>query len=401
MSAASTARRRVLYLDHTAVLGGGELALLALVKELDRKLFDPVVLLFSEGPLVAEMQGFAETHVLPMPQELVDARRDSMHGAGGLPWRKASGTVRFLRSLSRAIEELRPDLIHTNSLKADLMGGLVARYRGVPVVWHIRDRIDEDYLPARAVRVFRAACGTVPNGLIANSRATLESLHLQPEKPAIVISSGIDLQPFVRATASAETLSTAIASGRDLRIGLIGRICPWKGQEVFLRAAARVLERRPRVRIYVVGAPLFGEDAFESDLRRLVTELGIAGHVEFTGFQRNMPEVIARLDLVVHASTIPEPFGQVVVQGMAAAKPVIATEGGGPSEILRDGVTGYLVPRGDPERLADRILDVLAQPAAAEVVARAGQQDALARYGTERTTRIAEQFYRTMLDWVR
>lgn len=401
MSPGAIARRRILYLDHTAVLGGGELALLALVKELDRTRFDPVVLLFSEGPLVAEMRGFAETHVLPMPQELVDARRESMHGAGGLPWGKASGMLRFLRALSRAIEDLRPDLIHTNSLKADLMGGLVARYRGVPVVWHIRDRIDEDYLPARLVKIFRAACGTVPNGLIANSRATLESLRLQPEKLVAVISSGIDLQPFVRATASAETLSTAIASGREIRVGLIGRICPWKGQEVFLRSAARVLELRPRVRFYVVGAPLFGEDEFESDLRRLADDLGIADRVEFTGFQRNMPEVIAKLDLVVHASTIPEPFGQVVVQGMAVAKPVIATEGGGPSEILRDGVTGYLVPRGDPERLSAKILDVLAQPAAAEVVARAGQQVALARYGSEMTTRIAEQFYLTMLDQVR
>ena len=391
--------RRILYLDHTAVLGGGELALLALVKELDRTRFDPVVLLFSEGPLLADMQAIAETHVLPMPQELADARRESMHGAGGLPWRKAIGLLRFMASLSRVVDRLRPDLIHTNSLKSDLLGGFVARYQGVPVVWHIRDRIDEDYLPARAVRVFRVACGLLPQGLIANSRATLKSLYLRQDKPAAVISSGIDLQPFEQAAAAnAETLAAAIASGRELRVGLIGRICPWKGQEIFLRAAARVLDQRPGVRFFIIGAPLFGEDAFASDLRRLAADLGITGQVEFTGFQRNMPEVIARLDLVVHASTIPEPFGQVVVQGMAAAKPVIATEGGGPSEILRDGVTGYLVPRGDPERLAAKIVDVLAQPAAAETVAHAGQRHALAHYGTETTTRLAEQFYTAVLD---
>lgn len=394
-------RRRILYLDHTSVLGGGELALLALVKELDRTRFDPVVLLFSEGPLVAEMRSVAETHVLPMPQELLDARRESMHDAGGLPWRKAAGTLQFMASLSREIERLRPDLIHTNSLKSDLMGGLVARWQAVPVVWHIRDRIDEDYLPGRAVQVFRAACGQLPDGLIANSRATLDSLHLRPGKPAVVISSGLDLQVFVRAGAGSEPLSAAVASGREIRVGLIGRICPWKGQEVFLRAAARVLDRRPGVRFYVVGAPLFGEDAFESDLRRLASELHIADRVEFTGFQRNIPELIAKLDLVVHASIIPEPFGQVIVQGMAARKPVIATEGGGPSEILRDGVTGYLLPRGDPERLADRIVDVLAHPAAAEAVARAGQEHALRSYGTERTTRQVEQFYTAMLDRVR
>ena len=401
MNAASTARPRILYLDHTAVLGGGELALLALVKELDCARFHPVVLLFSEGPLLPEMQAIAETHVLPMPTELLDARRESMHSASGLPWQKAVGTLQFLHLLSHTIDRLRPDLIHTNSLKSDLMGGLAARFAGVPVVWHIRDRIDEDYLPARAVRIFRAACAIIPDGLIANSRATLTSLHLRPEKPAAVISSGIDLQPFVRAAASAPTLSEAVSSGRELRIGLIGRICPWKGQEVFLRAASHVLARRQGVRFLVIGAPLFGEDAFERDLRRLAAELGIAPQVEFTGFQRDIPERIAGLDLVVHASTIPEPFGQVVVQGMAAGRPVIATEGGGPSEILRDGVTGYLVPRGDPVQLADKILAVLADPTAAEVVARAGQAHALARYGTETTTRVAERFYDRILDRVR
>ena len=401
MNVALTARPRILYLDHTAVLGGGELALLALVKELDRTRFHPVVLLFSEGPLLPEMQAIAETHLLPMPTELLDARRESMHGAGGLPWQKAIGTLGFLRALSQTIDRLRPDLIHTNSLKSDIMGGLAARYAGIPVVWHIRDRIDDDYLPARAVRIFRAACAVIPNGLIANSRATLASLHLRPRKPSAVISSGIDLRPFVRASAGAQTLSDTIGSGREIRIGLIGRICPWKGQEVFLRAASHVLARRQNVRFLVIGAPLFGEDAFERDLRRLAAELGVASQVEFTGFQRDIPERIAGLDLVVHASTIPEPFGQVVVQGMAAGKPMIATEGGGPSEILRDGVTGYLVPRGDPQKLADKIVAVLAHPAAAETVARAGQAHALARYGTETTTRIAEQFYDRILDRVR
>lgn len=400
MSVAPSPKRRILYLDHTSVLGGGELALLALVNALDRTRFDPTVLLFSDGPLVPEMRAIAETHVLPMPQELLDARRESMQGAGGLPWRKATGMLQFLNTLSGAVDRLRPDLIHTNSLKSDVIGGLMARWHGVPVIWHIRDRIDEDYLPGRAVQAFRAACRYLPGGLIANSRATLESLHLEPQKPAVVISSGIDLQPFMRAAAGAETLVPAIASGREIRVGLIGRICPWKGQEVFLRAAARVLECWPMVRFYVVGAPLFGEAAFEREMHRLAGELRIADRVEFTGFERNIPERIAGLDLVVHASVIPEPFGQVIVQGMAAQKPVIATEGGGPSEILQDRVTGYLVPRGDPERLADRIVYVMEHAAEAGVVARAGQQHALRNYGMETTTRLAEQFYTTMLDGV-
>ena len=389
--------RRILYVDHIAVLGGGELALLALIRALDRTRFQPVVLLFSEGPLAEELRPVAEVHILPMPQELLDARRESLGGASGLPTKKALGLVRFLARLSQTVNRLRPDLLHTNSLKADLLAGLVARYLGLPLVWHIRDRIDADYLPPTAVRLFRGACRTVPNALIANSGATLASLRLPPGKLAVAISSGIDLRPFVRVGEGAETFSSAIASGGEIRVGLIGRICPWKGQEIFLRAAALLLATHPAMRFYIVGAPLFGEDAFAQSLHVLAAELGITGQVVFTGFERDIPSRIAQLHLVVHASTIPEPFGQVIVQGMAAGKPVVASEGGGPSEIIANGVTGWLVPRGDPGALAATLRSLLADPSLVDTVAHAGQRQVLSRYGSESTTPLVEDLYEQLL----
>ncbi len=392
----SRAPRRILFVDHIAVLGGGELALLALIRALDRTRFEPVVLLFSDGPLAGELRPIAETHVLPMPQDLLDARRESL-GGSRLPWRKGLGLVRFLSQLSAAITRLRPHVIHTNSLKADLLAGLAARYADVPLVWHIRDRIDEDYLPAMAVRFFRGACRTLPNALVANSRATLASLRLPPGKPAVVVSSGIDLRPFVQAAEHAETLPEAIAAGHEIAIGLIGRICPWKGQEVFLRAGALLAETHPAARFYVVGAPLFGEIDFERSMHALAAELGIADRVVFTGFERDIPGRIAKLHLVVHASTIPEPFGQVIVQGMAAGRPVVASEGGGPSEIIANGVTGWLVPRGDPRALANTIRGLLATPQQAQTVARSGQKEVLAHYGSDQTTPLVEALYDQLL----
>ena len=393
---ASPAPRRILFVDHIAVLGGGELALLALIQALDRRRFEPVVLLFSEGPLAAELRPLAETHILPMPQELLDARRDSLRGSR-LPWRKGVGLVRFLQQLSATLDRLRPHLVHTNSLKADLLAGLVTRFAGLPLVWHMRDRIDRDYLPAAAVRFVRAACRVVPTALIANSRATLASLRLPEGKPAVVVSSGIHLQPFVEAGKHAETLGNALAAHHPIAIGLIGRICPWKGQEPFLRAAALLAKQHPAMRFYVVGAPLFGEIEFEESLHALVRDLGIAERVFFTGFERDIPGRIAQLHLVIHASTIPEPFGQVIVQGMAAGRPVIASQGGGPSEIITDGVTGWLVPRGNPEALAAAVHQLLANPAETEAVARAGQTEVLARYGSDQTTPLVEDLYEQLL----
>ena len=100
---------------------------------------------------------------------------------------------------------------------------------------------------------------------------------------------------------------------------------------------------------------MFGEDEYEGELRRLVDELGIAARVEFRGFCEDVGEELAGADVLVHASIIPEPFGQVVVEGMAAGLPVVAAAAGGPAEVLVDGETGLLYPPGDVEALAARL----------------------------------------------
>ena len=102
----------------------------------------------------------------------------------------------------------------------------------------------------------------------------------------------------------------------------------------------------------LVGAPLFGEDDYERDLRSLGRRLGIAPRVEFRGFRTDIPAELARLDLVVHASVIPEPFGQVVTEAMAAGRPVVAADAGGPALIITHGVDGLLSPSGDARALA-------------------------------------------------
>jgi glycosyltransferase involved in cell wall biosynthesis len=107
----------------------------------------------------------------------------------------------------------------------------------------------------------------------------------------------------------------------------------------------------------VIGAPLFGsaEETYARELRSLVTDLDLADRVEFRGFRDDVQDELAQLDVLVHASVLPEPFGQVVVEGMAAGLPVVAADAGGPAEILESGVTGILVPAGDTAALADAL----------------------------------------------
>ncbi len=144
----SPAPLRVLFFDHTAAQSGAEIAMLNLVRNLDTRKVTPVVVFGAYGPVVEQMSPFADTHVLPMPVAVAGAKKDSL-GIGSLFRLRATlGGVAYIWRLSRFIRRSDVDVVHTNSLKADIIGGIAGRLARRPVIWHVRDRIDEDYLPA-------------------------------------------------------------------------------------------------------------------------------------------------------------------------------------------------------------------------------------------------------------
>jgi glycosyltransferase involved in cell wall biosynthesis len=179
-------------------------------------------------------------------------------------------------------------------------------------------------------------------------------------------------------------------------IVLVGRISPWKGQDIFIRAAAMVLKQFPACRFQIVGSALFGEDALESQLKQLAASLGVGDRVEFLGFRKDVPEIIANSTLLVHASTVPEPFGQVIVQAMAEGKPVVATRGGGVLEIVDDGKTGLLVPMKDVEAMAEAICKILSNSEQAAEMGRAGQKKFLEKFTIETTVEKVQEVYGAM-----
>jgi glycosyltransferase involved in cell wall biosynthesis len=191
-------------------------------------------------------------------------------------------------------------------------------------------------------------------------------------------------------------MSNVPRSGGVPVIGLVGRISPWKGQHIFLRAAAEVLKKYPGARFQIIGAPLFAEQDYDRHLRELAAELGIESSVEFTGFQSNVDQWISRLDLFVHASTTGEPFGQVVIEAMAHAKPVVATRGGGIPEIVQDGVTGLLVPMNDAPAMSLAIDRILADPVAAGAMGAAGRRRVEEHFTIRRTARRVQDIFDTI-----
>jgi glycosyltransferase involved in cell wall biosynthesis len=358
-------RPRVVYLDHVAKLSGGELALLRLLPALTE--VDAHVILAEEGPFVERLLAAGiSVEVLPMPARGRDLRKDRV-GARKLPLGAAVDVAVYTVRLARRLRKLNPDLVHTNSLKAGVYGTLAARLAGVPAVWHVRDRIARDYLPRSAVGLIRALTRTLPHLVISNSESTKATLTRRGQSLVIGEALGTEAMPHPEDS-----------NKRALVAAMVGRLTPWKGQDVFLRAFAEAFPDGPQ-RAVIIGAAMFGdgEIAYAERLHRLVSSLGIGARVDFRGYRDDIASELRSASVLVHASTIPEPFGQVVIEGMRAGLPVVATRGGGPEELITDGIDGLLCTPGDVAEMSRLLLRLDAEPELRRRLVRAGSQRAL------------------------
>ncbi len=373
---------RVLVLDHTAQLGGAELALTRLVAALDPRRVSVRVLLFADGPLVGRLrERGVPVQVLPLDEELRTTERSQVLGGPGRTVRAAWRTVPFVVRLARAIRASGADVVHSTSLKADLLALPAAALARRPLVWHVHDLLTAQYLGAPLAALVRGLAAVGPRAVVVNSRATASTVP----RRAVVAPPGL-------APEQVRDEPPTPHGGAPV-VGIVGRVSPTKGQDVFLRAAAIVARARPEVRFRIVGAALFAEQAFADEVTALVDRLGLTDRVELTGFTDDPVAAMDALDVVVHASTVAEPFGQVVAEAMARGVPVVATRGGGVDEIVvPEGPggaepLGRLVPAADPAALADAVLATLADEHRHATAARA-LADVAARFPVSRTAAI-------------
>jgi glycosyltransferase involved in cell wall biosynthesis len=379
-------RLRVVYVDHVARLSGGEIAMLRLLPHL-RDVHAHVIL--GEDGVLAERltQAGISVEVLAFSESTRDLRKDAVR-LGGAPARAAFDTLAYSARLARRLRTLQPDVVHTNSLKSGVYGALAAKAAGVPLVWHLRDRLAEDYMPRPAVRLIRRLIAGLADGIIANSSATLQTLSARARRDGWVIPDSVELVSQSQQTTTRPETDAAT-------FGMLGRIAPWKGQDLFLRAFAAAFPGSQE-RAALVGAPMFGEESYLDELHDLVERLGLAGRVEFRGFREDIWRELASFDVLVHASVIPEPFGQVVIEGMAAGLAVIASDEGGPADVIADGLTGHLFKSRDQDSLAAAMKALRADPAERRRLgsaARSAAEDYDPRALAERWVRV----YRHML----
>ncbi len=332
----------VAFLSHVARFSGAEIEMLRVIDAADG--LRATVLLAEDGPLVEPLrEAGAHVEVLRLDERARSLKRTEVR-AGAEQARVALHLARYVNELRSRLVRLAPDVVSAVSLKAGVYGAVAARLARLPFVWHLHDQLSADYISRQAVLPMRAIVGTLPNAVIAPSRTSLATVgRFRRGMRVAVVPHPIPIPP------RAVTIRPRVE-----RVGIVGRLAPWKGQDVFLRAFAEAFPDS-EARAVVIGTATFGEQDFAGELRQAASELGILNRVDFLGFRRDVEAELAQLDLLVHASVLTEPFGMVVFEGMAAGLPVIAAGAGGPAEYIEHGVNGLLHKPGDVPDLASML----------------------------------------------
>lgn len=376
-------RPRIAHLLNTIGLGGVPEACFHLLRSLPRERYD------------------CRVHVLRRAEDDAAARggrldRFAEIGVAVSFAAPAEDKLALVGDLAAWLIEHEIDLLHTHSYKPNLYGrlaGLLCQPRGLRLLAHYHNQYDNKWA-ADGKLVFDQRLAEFPGALVACSQSVAahvaERIGVSPAR-IDVVPNGVDAARFAGGERSAARAQLGIGDARRV-VGLVGRISEQKGQEEFLRAAAIVRAQIPAALFLVVGSA--DEPQRLADARSLADALGLTDSVRFTGHLADMPALYAALDILAAPSRW-EGFGLMLVEAMAAGKPIVASRVGAIPEVCGDG-PALLVPPRDPAALADALLALLRDPARAQAMGQAGVARA-GEFSWARSGAILDGVYRRLL----
>jgi glycosyltransferase involved in cell wall biosynthesis len=367
----------ILFLDQSGELGGAELCLADLAEFSGAH---SAVFLFQDGPFAEFLRAKKiAVHIAKLPK--IASRVD-----------KAAGWSSYLRAVPgmgllmyRGMKIAKDfDLLYANTAKALVVGAVIAFLLRKKFCFHLHDILSADHFSAMNRRLIVSLANRA-QAVVANSLATAEAYRRNGGKKHLVrvIPNGFELSRFQSGMENPSLDPPPNVPKGDLPVvGLFGRITRWKGQHVLIHALAEL----PGVHGLIIGEALFTDEdrAYCDELRTLASHLGVAERIHFLGFRRDILSLLLSVDLVVHCSTSPEPFGRVIVEAMLAGRPVIAAKAGGAMEIIKDNQTGLLVEPGSSHAFATAIQRLLKDPDLAAEMGRAAKRDAEERFSLNR-----------------
>ncbi len=367
----ATKQHKILFVDHTAVMGGAELSLLDLATAYAQT---SKVLLFNDGALRDRLEKAGVQVSIAQASETMLNLRTS----GGL---NSLATIPELWHMAGLIaqEAKGYDLILANSQKAFITSALATLRDSPPVLWHLRDILTAKHFSRmnRIVAVFFA--NRFATKVLVNSQATGQAFVDAGGKQELlnVVYNGFESQRFdAVGIQDIEKVRSHLGIGNAPLVGLFSRLSYWKGQHILLEAVKEL----PQVQVILVGKALFGEEKYVSELKTLTAMPELTGRVHWLGFRDDIPALMKACDIIVHTSTEPEPFGRVIVEGQLAQKPVIATAAGGVLELIEDGINGYLFPPKDAIALRQRIQKLIGDRYLAKTIGQQGYDSAKSNF---------------------
>ncbi|HZM09642.1 MAG TPA: glycosyltransferase family 4 protein [Candidatus Limnocylindrales bacterium] len=344
---------RVCVLCAISGLGGAEFSLLELVTRL-RDSYEFHLIVPGEGPLKerAESAG-AKVWILPWPEAITSTGETATHAGVTKILHAAASLQPFTRRLSDLLEEIQPSVFVTNAVKAHIIGALARKPKNVPLIWYMRDGLEERILSRKLLALLSRRCDMAV--CISEYVAAQFREYVSESVPTQVVYNIVDLNRF-----HPEALPPAdLRKGPDeVWFGMVGAITPLKGHDIFLGAAERVLDQQPNTFFVIVGNNPYLTEAglrYEELLRRRMAT-SLVDRVKFVGFRNDVPNVLSQLDVLVQPNRGPEGLGRSVLEAMACGVPVIAVDKWGPAELIEHGRSGLLFPPRDAEKLATHML---------------------------------------------
>ncbi len=388
---------KILYLNATAELSGTDISLLATVQTLDKKLFQPTILLPHPGPFDEQYRAIG---IRVRYQNLGIIKR-SHSRARQLLTLLTLPIVIF--QLWRFIRREQFDLVYNNSLLL-VAAGLAGRLAGKKVMW----RSGELFTRPRLLKwLLYGLVSLLSHHIVVSSEAVRQLFPAWMRPRVTTMPIGIDLARFDPHAPGLTEAGRAIRQEfgipeEALLVGFVGRFVPWKGVKEFALACAAAGQHSALAKAHfiAVGSLLVGYEAHFAEIERLAQQPELVGRFHLATDRQDIPAFLAAFDIFVHASVKPEPFGIVIIEAMAMGKPVIATAGGGVLEIIDQPQLGKLVECGNVEAMSEAIIELASDPAQRHALSRAARPTALARYDIDQATATQEQIYLQLLNAV-
>lgn len=378
---------KIVFILGTLHADGAQKQFVELVRRMDRRRFDLRVLAFQgQGGIRADLDA------LNIPCESLEFV--GLKGKFRIEsyWQLS----RLLVAMTGYLRRERPQIVQSYLFWTNIYGCLAAKITGAPVMVTSRySMTDTQYLKPLYMRLQNLA-NRWTTAIIANAQAVKEDC-LRYEKcvtPEMirVIYNGVDLDRYAPKSPDPAIRAALEIPVNAPLVGVIGTLSPYKNHQNFLRAASIVLQQIPAARFLLIGR----DEGLLAPLQALAETLRIRRAVTFAGERKDMPEIIASLDVVVSSSSI-EGFSNAILEGMAMGKPVVATAVGGSPEIVRHGETGFLVPSGDPAQLAERMAHLLGDAALREQMGRAGRSRVAAQFAMPNLINETSRFYEELV----